>query len=168
MAFSWMSHSGMSFSVGTSLFSVLGRLKAGTVHGPGTCGMLRCGWETPQADRSRAPPPQGRPILRCLSWRARQLAGLQGRKPWEATLAGHKQNLVCTRTQEKGAASPQETDPDLPIQEYGVEVWVDGGLLQGQCAECSRACMGPFSGGHHYLHYLHHSLVSGLPWWLRR
>ena len=88
MAFSWMSHSGMSFSVGTSLFCVLGRLKAGTVHGPGTCGMLRCGWETPQADRSRAPPPQGRPILRCLSWRARQLAGLQGRKPWEATLAG--------------------------------------------------------------------------------
>lgn len=41
-----------------------------------------------QTDRSRAPPPQGRPILRCLSWRARQLAGLQGRKPWEATLAG--------------------------------------------------------------------------------
>ena len=22
-------------------------------------------------------------------------------------------------------------------------------------------CMGPFEGGHHYLHYLHHNLVSG-------
>ena len=24
--------------------------------------------------------------------------------------------------------------------------------------ECSSTCMGPFEGGHHYLHYLHHSL----------
>jgi len=30
------------------------------------------------------------------------------------TLGGHKQNLVHTKTQEKGAATPQETDPDLP------------------------------------------------------
>ena len=27
-------------------------------------------------------------------------------------------------------------------------------------AECSSACMGPFEGGCHYLHYLHHSLAS--------
>ena len=27
--------------------------------------------------------------------------------------------------------------------------------------ECGSACMGHFEGGHHYLHYLHHSLVSG-------
>ena len=27
--------------------------------------------------------------------------------------------------------------------------------------ECSSRCMGPFEGGRHYLHYLHHSLVSG-------
>ena len=27
--------------------------------------------------------------------------------------------------------------------------------------ECSSACTGPFEGGHHYLHYLHHSLASG-------
>ena len=26
--------------------------------------------------------------------------------------------------------------------------------------ECSSACMGPFEGGLHYLHYLHHSLAS--------
>ena len=30
-------------------------------------------------------------------------------------LGGHKQNLVHTRTQEKGAVTPQETDPDLPV-----------------------------------------------------
>ena len=41
-----------------------------------------------------------------------------------------QQNLVGTRTQEKGAATPQETEPDLPVsvQESLVEVWVDSGL----------------------------------------
>ena len=39
------------------------------------------------------------------------------------TLGGHKQKLVCTRIQEKGAVTPQETDPDLPVsvQESRVE-----------------------------------------------
>ena len=31
--------------------------------------------------------------------------------------------------------------------------------------ECSSACMGPFEGGRHYLHYLHHSLASGKQQW---
>ena len=50
------------------------------------------------------------------------------------TLGAHRQNLVCTRTQEKGAVTPQVTDPDLPgsVQESKVEVWVDRDLLQGQ------------------------------------
>ena len=50
------------------------------------------------------------------------------------TLGGHKQNLVSTRTQEKGAVIPQETDPNLPVnvQESLVEAWVSGGLLLGQ------------------------------------
>ena len=41
-------------------------------------------------------------------------------------LEGHKQNLVCTMTQEKGAVTPQETDPDLPVsvQESLAEAWV--------------------------------------------
>lgn len=30
------------------------------------------------------------------------------------TVRGHKQNLACTTTQEKGAVGPQETDPDVP------------------------------------------------------
>ena len=50
------------------------------------------------------------------------------------TLGGHKQNLVSTRTQEKGAVSPQETEPDLSVsvQESPAEAWVDSGLLWGQ------------------------------------
>ena len=46
----------------------------------------------------------------------------------------HLTCLVCTRTQEKGAVTPQETDPDLPlsVQESLVEEWVSSGLLQGQ------------------------------------
>ena len=39
-----------------------------------------------------------------------------------------------TRTQEKGAVIPQETDPDLSmsVQESLAEVWVGGGLLQSR------------------------------------
>ena len=50
------------------------------------------------------------------------------------TLGGHKQKFVHVRTQEKGAVTPQETDPDLPmsVQEPLSEAWVDGGLLQGR------------------------------------
>ena len=53
---------------------------------------------------------------------------------WRYLFGGtHKQNLVCTRTQEKEAVTPQETDPELPmsVQESLTEVWVGGGLLQG-------------------------------------
>ena len=40
---------------------------------------------------------------------------------------------LCNRMQEKGAVTPQETDPDRPGrgQESPGEVWVSGGLLQG-------------------------------------
>ena len=50
------------------------------------------------------------------------------------TLGGHKQNFVHTRTQEKGAVTPQDTDLDWPVsvQESPVEAWVVGGLLQAQ------------------------------------
>ena len=50
------------------------------------------------------------------------------------TLGGHKLNLVYTTTQEKGAVTPQETEPDLPVsvQESLAEVWVDSGLPWGQ------------------------------------
>ena len=40
------------------------------------------------------------------------------------------------------------------------EAWVGGGLLQGW-GHWACGCMGPFEGGRCYLHYLHHSLVSG-------
>ena len=38
-----------------------------------------------------------------------------------------------TRAQKKGAVTPQETDPDLPVSvlESPAEVWVGGHLLQG-------------------------------------
>ena len=51
--------------------------------------------------------------------------------PGKQTLGGHTQNLVHTRTQEKGAETLQETDPDLPmsVQESPAEAWVNGGLL---------------------------------------
>ena len=59
--------------------------------------------------------------------------------------------------------TPQETDPDLHVrvQECLAEAWLGGSLLQGRSTECSSTCMGSFEGGHHYLHYLHHSLATG-------
>ena len=73
------------------------------------------------------------------------------------TLGGRKQSLVCTRTQEKGAMAPQETDQDLPVsvQESLEEAWVGGGLRQRWGTECVSACTGPCEGGHHYLQNLH-------------
>ena len=52
---------------------------------------------------------------------------------WENRCGGNKQNIACTRTQEKGAVTPQKADPDLPerVQESPAEAWVGGGLLQG-------------------------------------
>ena len=48
-------------------------------------------------------------------------------------LGGHKQNLVHTRTQEKVAVIPQETEPDLPmsVQESPAEARINTGLLWG-------------------------------------
>ena len=56
---------------------------------------------------------------------------------------------------------PQFVDPDLPVsvQESLAEAWVGGGPRQGW-GHCVWQCMhGPFEGGRHYLHYLHHSLA---------
>ena len=49
-------------------------------------------------------------------------------------LEGTKKNLVHTKTQEKGAMTPQEDDPELTVsvQESLVKLWVGGGLLQDQ------------------------------------
>ena len=51
-----------------------------------------------------------------------------------------------------------KTDLPVSVQESLVEAWVGGGLLQLGALSCSSACMGPFEGGRHYLHYLYHSL----------
>ena len=51
------------------------------------------------------------------------------------TLGGHRQNLVHSRSQEKGAAVyPQETELDLfvSVHESLTEAWVDSGLLCDQ------------------------------------
>ena len=51
----------------------------------------------------------------------------------EQALGGHKQNHVCTRSQEKGAVSPQVTELEFPVRvrESLVEAWVNT-LASGQ------------------------------------
>ena len=73
-----------------------------------------------------------------LSWRRLPLTPPQSlqnlHRIGKQTLGGHKEEHVGTRTQEKGAVTPQETDPDMPmsVQESPAEAWVGGGLLQGR------------------------------------
>ena len=82
---------------------------------------------------------------------------------WGNRLLGHKQNFVCTRIQKKGAVTSQETDPVLPVsvQESAAEGWVGSGLRQGWGHRVWQCVHRTFEGGHHHLHYLHHSLASG-------
>ena len=42
------------------------------------------------------------------------------------TLGEQKQNLVCIRTEGKGAVTPQETEPDLPVSVWGSPLEVGG------------------------------------------
>ena len=65
------------------------------------------------------------------------------------------QNLVHTRTLEKGAATPQETDPDLPVsfqeQRHGSAV----ACCRVSSNGCDSVCTGPLEGGRHYRYDLH-------------
>ena len=74
--------------------------------------------------------------------------------PSELTGLG-KQNLVHTKTQEKGAVTPQDTDPDLPVsvQESLGESWVNSGLPQGWGPWVWQCVHGNFERGY-YLHSL--------------
>ena len=73
------------------------------------------------------------------------------------TFGGHKQNFVHTRTKEKGAVTPEETEPALPgsVQASPVEVRVNRGLLWGQRHwmqqfwEWRHAGISSFEGGWH-------------------
>ena len=71
---------------------------------------------------------------------------------WGNRLSEGKNKTLCTPfswiLQEKGAVTPQETDPDLPVsvQESPAEAWVGRRLLQGRDTECSSTCTGPLKG----------------------
>ena len=94
------------------------RVSSGLPQGQGLWVQQTWVWRKPSWRRSPSAPPQ-----RCQDLH----------RTGEKTLGGHKQNFVHTRTQEKGAVTPLETDPDLPgsVQESLAEARVGGGLMQG-------------------------------------
>ena len=130
-----------------------------------------CVWVSPEEVQASSGLPQGQGlwvqqtwVWHKPSWRrsplthhraARTYTGLENR------LCEGTKNPVITRTQEKGALTPQETNPDLPVsvQESLAEVWSMVACCRAGGAECSRACMRPLEGGRPYLHYLHCSLA---------
>ena len=74
-------------------------------------------WHKPSYGRSPLAPPQSRQNLH---------------RTGETDSWGAQTKPVCNRTQEKGAVTPQETDPDSPmsVQESPGDEWVSSGLLQ--------------------------------------
>ena len=62
------------------------------------------------------------------------------------TLGGQKRNLVCPRTQKKGAVTLEETEPDLPasVQESLEVLWVDRGCLGVRGTEHNSPGISPF------------------------
>ena len=62
-----------------------------------------------------------------MAFDSRTCTGLE-----KQTLGGHKENLVCTRTQEKGAVTLKEIEPDFPlsVQESPAEACFGCGLLR--------------------------------------
>ena len=64
------------------------------------------------------------------------------------TLGRHKQNLVFTRTQEKGAVTWQETEPDVSVrvQESPAEVRLNSGRPWGRGTEYNGPGISPFEG----------------------
>ena len=137
---------GLPLSVWVSPAEV--RVSSGLPRGQGLWVQQTWVWNKPSWRRSPLTPPQSRQNLH---------------RTGKQTLGGHKQNLACTRTQEKRAVTPQDLTQTCP--------WVSRSLRQrcGSVVTCRRirvtacgsACLGPFEGGLHYLHHLHHSLVSG-------
>ena len=76
-----------------------------------------------------------------------------------------KQTPVSRAHQDPGERSsdPNEDQPRLACECPGVfgEAVGQRWPIAGSGTECSRVWGGPCDGGHHYLHHLHHSWVSG-------
>ena len=86
------------------------------------------GWEGPNKGSGN---PQGIWLWSTAEFYCKTSIGL---RETDFRLGGHKQNLVCTKSQKKGAVAPQETGAKLPASIGGppVEVWVSRGTLQRQ------------------------------------
>ena len=61
-----------------------------------------------------------------------EASGFDYRTYTEETDLEGTDNLGCTRTQKKGAVTPQETDPDLSMSVQESLAWVGGDQLQGE------------------------------------
>ena len=83
--------------------------------------------------------------VRGFDYRTSRITGLG-----KQALGEHTNKILCIRTQEKGAVSPPETEPDLPITVLprGKAHWIQ------QSSELRHTGMIPFKGGCHYCHYL--------------
>ena len=127
-----------------------------------------------------------RPAFECFSVSCGGMDQLQGQGLWvQQTWVWHKPHLEevainltieppdlhrtgetdSWRAQTKPCAQQdlgeRSSDPTRDWPRLACECPGGVSLQQDRGIECGSVSMGPFEGGHHYLHYLHHSLVSG-------
>ena len=76
-------------------------------------------------------------------------------------LEGTNKILRTPRSRRKEQCPHKRLTQTCLVQETPAEAWVGVVCSRVRGTECSSACMGHFEGGHHYPHYLHHSLASG-------
>ena len=78
-------------------------------------------------------------------------------------LEGTNKTMCATEPRRKEQWPTKRLTQTCPGVSRGI--WQRHGLVVASCrvrgTECGSVCMGPFEGGNHYLHYLHHSLASG-------
>ena len=118
-------------------------VSSGLLQGQGLWVQQAWVWHKPSWRRSPLTPPQSRQNLQGLG---------------KQTFGGNKALCTPGPRREEQWSYKRLTQTCLQVSR---SLRQSHGLAVACCrvggTQCSSACMGPFEGGHHYLHYLHHS-----------
>ena len=153
---------GSSFSVLSFCLFILFRDWARTVL---ECLLWRYG-SAVACHRGRGSERSRRGLWPKCSWRRSPLLHHRASRTYtklgKQTLGGHKQKL-CAPGPRRWEQWPQKRLTQTFLWVFR-SLWQRRGPVVACCrvgdTQGSSACMGPFEGDHHYLHYLHHSLTS--------
>ena len=145
--------------------------KPGVHQDPETTQILsqNCVWASPVEVQVSSGLPQGLGlwVWHKPSWRRSPLTKHRATRTYtglgDRLLEGTNKTLCAPGSRRKEQWPHRKLTQTCPRGSWGLRQWC--GSVVACCkvlgTQGSRACMGPFEGGHCYLHYLHHSLASG-------